>query len=127
MSSGGGKGGQQGPFEYGPSAFDMQAIMNSLGQNQQSIQNRYNQLGLGNSTMVGQDLTQAGLEANAAIGQEQTQDVTNPALNPALQGPSSGGTTAISTLGSLGGLASSINQAGQSGGFGTGASVAGTT
>lgn len=92
MSSGG-KGGisgldtnlQQGQFEFGPSQFDLGAITNAVGGNQQSTTARYNQLGMGGSTPELQDLAQQGALGQAAIGQEQTQDVTNPAFNPALQ------------------------------------------
>jgi hypothetical protein len=88
--SGGGKSGldtnlQQGPFEFGPSQFDLGAIMNAVGGNQQSTTNRYNQLGMGGSTPELQDLAQQQNLGQAAIGQEQTADVGNPAFNPALQ------------------------------------------
>jgi hypothetical protein len=76
---------QQGQFEFGPSQFDLGAITDAVTGNTQMTENRYNQLGLGGSTMEGQDVTQEGDLGQAAIGQEQTSDVTNPALNPALQ------------------------------------------
>lgn len=99
----GGKGGQQGQFSYGPSQFDLTQILNALGMNEQAITNRYDQLGLGSSSMLQQDLQQAGLQANAAIGQEQTSSVQNPATNPALQPPSSvSPSSAIGALGNLG-------------------------
>jgi hypothetical protein len=95
MSSGGGssKGGvsgldtnlQQGPFEFGPSQFDLGAIMDAVGGNKQSTTARYSQLGMGGSTPELQDLAAQSNLGQAAIGQEQTQDVTNPAFNPALQ------------------------------------------
>jgi hypothetical protein len=96
MSSGGGdsgKGGisgldtnlQQGNFEFGPSQFDLGAIMSAVGGNQQTTTNRYNQLGMGGSTPELQDLANQANLGQATIGQEQTQDVTNPAFNPALQ------------------------------------------
>lgn len=99
---------QQGQFSYGPSQFDLQAILNALGGDQQAITNRANQLGVGNlgggtqSTMLQQDLAQAGLAAQAGIGQEQLTSVGNAATNPALQSPSSVPGQALSTLGTLG-------------------------
>jgi len=93
MSTGGGsdsKAGldtdlQQGQFEFGPSQYDQAAITNATGGNQQTTSARYNQLGMGGSTPELQDLAQASLQGQAATGQEQTQDVTNPAFNPSLQ------------------------------------------
>jgi hypothetical protein len=95
MSSGGGsgKGGisgldtnlQQGPFEFGPSQFDLGAISDAVGGNQQATTARYSQLGMGGSTPELQDLANQANLGQAAIGQEQTSDVTNPAFNPALQ------------------------------------------
>lgn len=96
MSTGGGssKGGgvsgldtnlQQGQFEFGPSQFDTNAIMSAIGGNTQGIQNTYSQLGMGGSTPEQEDLANQGNLGQAAIGQEQTQDVTQPAFNPALQ------------------------------------------
>jgi hypothetical protein len=95
MSSGGdgGKGGvsgldtnlQQGNFEFGPSQFDLGAITDAVGGNQQRTTARYNQLGMGGSTPELQDLANQANLGQATIGQEQTQDVTNPAFNPALQ------------------------------------------
>jgi hypothetical protein len=93
ISGGGGKGSSSGydvtsgggPFEFGPSAFDLQMIQDAVGQNVQSIQNRYQQLGLGGSTMEGQDVAGAQQMGQAEIGQQQTQDVSDPAFNPALQ------------------------------------------
>lgn len=96
MSTGGGndsKGGisgldtnlQQGQFEFGPSQFDLGAISDAVGGNQATTTARYDQLGMGGSTPELQDLAQQANLGQAAIGQEQTQDVTNPAFNPALQ------------------------------------------
>jgi hypothetical protein len=99
MSSSGGDGGgsgkggisgldtnlQQGQFEFGPSQFDMGAITDAVGGNQQTTSARYNQLGMGGSTPELQDLANQANLGQATIGQEQTKDVTNPAFNPALQ------------------------------------------
>ena len=93
MSTGGGsdsKAGldtdlQQGQFEFGPSQYDQAAITNATGGNQQTTSARYNQLGMGGSTPELQDLANQANLGQATIGQEQTQDVTNPAFNPALQ------------------------------------------
>jgi hypothetical protein len=87
---GGGKSGldtnlQQGQFEFGPSQFDLGAIMSAVGGNQQTTTNRYNQLGMGGSTPELQDLANQANLGQAEIGQQQTADVTNPAFNPALQ------------------------------------------
>ena len=76
---------QQGQFEFGPSQFDLGAITDAVGGNQQTTTNRYNQLGMGGSTPELQDLANQAQLGEATIGQEQTQDVTNPAFNPALQ------------------------------------------
>jgi len=92
-SGGGGKGGvsgldtdlQQGQFEFGPSQFDLGAITDAVGGNQQTTTARYNQLGMGGSTPELQDLANQANLGEATIGQEQTTDVTNPAFNPALQ------------------------------------------
>jgi hypothetical protein len=99
MSSGGGDGGssgkggisgldtnlQQGQFEFGPSQFDLNALTDAMGGNQQTTTARYNQLGMGGSTPELQDLANQANLGQATIGQEQTTDVTNPAFNPALQ------------------------------------------
>lgn len=95
MSTGGGssKGGvsgldtnlQQGQFEFGPSQFDLGAITDAVSGNQASTTARYNQLGMGGSTPELQDLANQANLGQAAIGQAQTQDVTNRAFNPALQ------------------------------------------
>ena len=58
-----------------------------MGGNQQTTTARYNQLGMGGSTPELQDLANQANLGQAAIGQEQTQDVTDPAQNPALQTP----------------------------------------
>lgn len=119
QSTGGGKGGsgqqQQGPFNFGPSAFDLQAIMNALGTSETAMTNRYKQLGLGGSTMLQQDLGNApsltgGLpkEALAMVGQMQTQDVGNAAFNPALQSATSTPQTGMQNLTSLTSLANTL-------------------
>ena len=89
-SGSGGKSGldtnlQQGNFEFGPSQFDLGAIMSAVGGNQQTTSSRYNQLGMGGSTPELQDLANQANLGQAEIGQQQTQDVGNPAFNPALQ------------------------------------------
>jgi hypothetical protein len=66
-------GGAEAPWTWGVSP------------NQTAINDRYNQLGLGGSTMEHQDEASAGEAGTAITGQEQTQNVGNPALNPALQ------------------------------------------
>jgi hypothetical protein len=76
---------QQGQFEFGPSQFDLGAITDATSGNQQTTTARYNQLGMGGSTPELQDLANQANLGQATIGQEQTQDVTNPAFNPALQ------------------------------------------
>jgi hypothetical protein len=99
MSSGGGSGSGKGssggfdvtsggaglPFNFGPSPFDLSAIMSAVGDNTQSVTNRYNQLGLGGSTMEQQDLTGQDLLGQATIGQEQNTTVADPAINTSLQ------------------------------------------
>lgn len=86
MSNSDGKDGlQQGGFQFGPSQFDMGAIANAVGGNQQTTEARYNQLGMGGSTPEKTDLAQQGLLGQAAAGQLQTSEVGNPAFNPALQ------------------------------------------
>jgi hypothetical protein len=76
---------QQGAFEFGPSQFDLGAITDATQGNQASTTARYNQLGMGGSTPELQDLAAQTQLGQATQGQEQTQDVTNPAFNPALQ------------------------------------------
>jgi hypothetical protein len=75
------------PFNFGPSPFDISEIFGATGQNDQEIQARYNQLGMGGSTPEQQDLSNQNLLGEAAVGQTQTQEVGNPAFNPALQTP----------------------------------------
>jgi hypothetical protein len=76
---------QQGQFEFGPSQFDLGAISDAIGGNEASTTARYSQLGMGGSTPELQDLANQANLGQAAIGQEQTADVVNPAFNPALQ------------------------------------------
>jgi hypothetical protein len=78
-------GGSEAPWNWGVSPFDQSAIDAATGSNVTSTENRYNQLGLGGSTMEGQDVNQAEEMGTAMTGQEQTANVANPALNPALQ------------------------------------------
>jgi hypothetical protein len=78
-------GGAEAPWNWGVSPFDQSAIDTATGSNVTSTENRYNQLGLGGSTMEGQDVTEADKMGEAITGQEQTANVGNPALNPALQ------------------------------------------
>ena len=105
--TGTGKGAlQQGQFTYGPTPFDMQQDAAAQSDNLTSLVNRYAQLGLGGSTMQGQDLAGTQLATQALMGQQQTAEVgqaaTNPALQPATTTPSSS-----SGLGSLLGTAGS--------------------
>ena len=93
QSGGDGKGGisglgtnlQKGQFEFGPSQFDQGAITAATQGNQQTTTNRYNQLGMGGSTPELADLANQANIGQAEQGQQQTEDVTNPAFNPALQ------------------------------------------
>jgi hypothetical protein len=78
-------GGAEAPWTWGVSPFDQSAIDAATGSNISATENRYNQLGLGGSTMEGQDVGQAKEMGTAITGQEQTQNVGDPALNPALQ------------------------------------------
>lgn len=78
-------GGAEAPWTWGVSPFDQSAISDATGSNVTSTENRYNQLGLGGSTMEGQDVSEAEKMGTAITGQEQTQNVGDPALNPALQ------------------------------------------
>ncbi|HEY1880557.1 MAG TPA: hypothetical protein VGG68_11560 [Caulobacteraceae bacterium] len=136
--TGGGKGssGSQGgfnvtsggaglPFNFGPSPFDLSAIMSALGDNTASVTNRYKQLGLGGSTMEGQDLTGQQKIADATIGQEQTKTVSDPAINPSLQ-PSINsligvGSTQAANQGLTTALSSLANQANANSQFSSGA------
>lgn len=111
--TGGAKGETTGPFQFGPSQFDLSQIMGATSGNEQATTNRYDQLGMGGSTPEQQDLAQQNLLGQAAEGQVQTSEVTNPAFNPALQTPSTNqqgtviGTAVGSALGGLSKLAGS--------------------
>jgi hypothetical protein len=93
MSIGGGSkggfdvqgGGTNAPWSWGVSPFDQNQIDMATGANTQAVGNRYDQLGLGGSTMEHQDQGGAELMGSALTGEEQTANVSNPALNPALQ------------------------------------------
>lgn len=121
-------GGTGAPWNWGVSSFDQSAIDQATTSNAQAIQDRYNQLGLGSSTMAGQDVGQTNLMGQAMTGQLQTQDVANPALNPALQPElnqiignlSSGSSGSSSSSSSLSNLAQSL-------GFNQGSSTSGST
>jgi hypothetical protein len=78
-------GGTDAPWNWGVSQFDQDQINQATGSNTEAVQNRYQQLGLGGSTMEGQDVAGAQEMGQAMTGQEQTQNVGNAALNPALQ------------------------------------------
>jgi hypothetical protein len=67
------------------SDYDQSQIDAATGSNTQAVENRYQQLGMGGSTPEQQDVSAAGLMGSALTGQEQTQNVGNAALNPALQ------------------------------------------
>jgi|SRR5580704_4265509 hypothetical protein len=113
------------PFNFGPSPFDLSSIMSATGDNTQSVTNRYNQLGLGGSTMEGQDLTGQQKLADATIGQEQTQTVSDPAINTSLQ-PSVNqligvGSTQAANQGLTSALGNLATQAAGSGQFSAGA------
>lgn len=97
---------QQGPFSFGPSLFSLAALQGAGADNAEAIANRYTQLGMGGSTPEQQDLSGNQLAINAAIGQEQTADVTNPAINTSLQQPIATGNP--SQTSSLSGLASGL-------------------
>lgn len=115
-------GGTNAPWNWGTSPFDLASIINAFNRSSAMTSARYAQLGIeapggGPSTMEGQDLgtvpsVTGGLpqEAAAVQGEEQTANVSNPALNPALQpqiqaqiGPTAGQTA--TTLGNLAGKA----------------------
>lgn len=110
-------GGTNAPWNWGTSPFDLASIINAFNRSSAMTSARYAQLGMGGSTPEGQDLgtvpsVTGGLpqEAAAVQGEEQTANVSNPALNPALQpqiqaqiGPTAGQTAA--TLGNLAGKA----------------------
>lgn len=80
-------GGTGAPWNWGVSPFDQSMIDAATGSNEQAVANRYNQLGLGGSTMAQQDEKGAANMGEALTGELQTQNVGNPALNPALQPP----------------------------------------
>jgi hypothetical protein len=99
--------------------------MSAAGDNTQSVTNRYNQLGLGGSTMEGQDLTGQQKLEDATIGQEQTQTVADPAINTSLQ-PSVNqligvGSTQSANQGLTSALSNLANQANQNSQFSSGA------
>jgi hypothetical protein len=108
-------GGSNAPWSWGVSDFDQSQIDTATGENATAIGNRYNQLGLGGSTMEGQDQgtiptpTGGNIGAGKAVtGQEQTANVGNAALNPALQpqfNEQIGQNTSGQSLGTLAGLA----------------------
>lgn len=97
---------QQGQFSFGPSQFDLGQDYAALGDNLTALVNRYAQLGLGGSTMQGQDLSGTELATQAMIGNQQTTSVqdaaTNPALQPATTTPNIGAGSAGATAGLLG-------------------------
>jgi hypothetical protein len=104
-------GGTDAPWNWGISPFDQTQIDQATGSNTQAIEDRYQQLGLGGSTMEGQDVAGAGLAGDAMTGQLQTQNVGNAALNPALQPQlnslvgAAGNSNLSSELGTLAGTA----------------------
>lgn len=128
-------GGTSAPFTFGVGDFDLQAIVDAFNRSTQSTQARYNQLGLGGSTMEQQDLGTApsvtgGLPAQreAVIGQEQTANVGQPALNPALQpqiDQQLGGTAANAPGNTAGATASSLGQLAGLAGKGLGGAAGG--
>lgn len=119
-NQGGGNSFNQGPFSFGPSPFDASMIQEALGSNLASVANRYAQLGMGGSTPAQEDAGFQHLAANALTGQEQTADVTNPAINTALQSPV--GTGNPTTAQSLGQLATGVASLGSSNSFNSGVS-----
>jgi hypothetical protein len=107
-------GGTGAPWNWGTSPFDLSSIDTAVDTSTSNIQNRYNQLGLGGSTMEGQDVTGAQDAGQAMIGQQQTANVGQPALNPAEQPqlnnlvgftPSSSGSSSLSSLAQAAGAA----------------------
>jgi hypothetical protein len=78
-------GGTGEPWNWGVSPFDQNMIDQATASNKSGVTNRYDQLGLGGSTMEGQDTATAGQMGDAMTGQLQTTNQTNPALNPAQQ------------------------------------------
>lgn len=103
---------QQGQFEFGPSQFDIGAIMDAVSGNQTATTNRYNQLGMGGSTPELTDLAQQTSLGQAAEGQLQNTEVKDPAFNPALQPAetnlSSGAVTSANSSGGIGGTLGSL-------------------
>jgi hypothetical protein len=132
-------GGLGQPFSasFGMSPFDVSSIGGATTSDTQGITNRYNQLGMGGSTPETMDLSAAGLQSEALAGQEQETDVSNPAMNPALQTPiaqvlgtqSPGSVGNLSQGANLNSLETSLGtlatQAGLSAGLGGGAALAG--
>lgn len=119
-------GGAGQPFNFGPSPFDLSSIQSAVGDNTAAVTNRYNQLGLGGSTMEQQDIAGQNEIGQAAIGQEQTQTVQDPAINTALQ-PSINsligvGSTASANQGLSTALSSLANQQAGNSAFSSGAS-----
>lgn len=103
-------GGAGAPFNFGVSPFDQSQIDQATGSNVEAMTNRYNQLGLGGSTMEGQDIAGANEMGQAMTGQLQTQNEGQPALNPALQPQlntlvGAGANNSSSTLANLAGKA----------------------
>ena len=105
------------PFNFGPSPFDLSSIMSSVGDNTQSVTNRYAQLGMGGSTPEQEDLTGQNLIGQAAIGQEQNKTVADPSINTSLQpsvnsliGVGSGQSASTGLTSALSGLANQANQ-----------------
>lgn len=78
-------GGTGAPWNWGVSDFDQSAIDAATAGNTQGMENRYSQLGLSGSTPELQDEASIAEQGQALTGQEQTANVGNAALNPALQ------------------------------------------
>ena len=78
-------GGTGAPWTWGVSDFDQSMIDAATAGNTSSMENRYSQLGLGGSTPEIQDEGSIATQGEALTGQEQTANVGQPALNPALQ------------------------------------------
>ena len=121
-------GGTNAPWNWGVSPFDQSLIDQGTTSNQTAVTNRYNQLGLGGSTMEGQDIAGASQMGEAMTGQLQTQNVGNQALNPALQPPINQIIGNVGSSGSNSALTSLASSAlGGSGISGSAATDAGTT
>lgn len=120
-------GGTGAPWNWGVSPFDQSQISEATGANVGNIENRYQELGLGGSSMEQQDVAGAEQMGEAMTGQLQTQNEANPALNPALQPQlntviSGGGNNqTLSSLASAAGLATGAGNLGTA--LGTGAAV----